>query len=91
MEIFNKNNRGLLFRKILFLLLMGVCVLPFVNTVQALLAGIFYSMVLNNPWSKLSSSLSKKLLQISVIGGSWSLDQEGGRMLSVPVATIHAV
>ncbi|ABA88842.1 membrane protein UPF0324 [Syntrophotalea carbinolica DSM 2380] len=55
-------------RKSLFLVLLGLCAVPFVTTTEGLVAGILFSIFLGNPWAVESSAWSKKLLQISVVG-----------------------
>jgi uncharacterized integral membrane protein (TIGR00698 family) len=60
-------------KQLLFLLLLTACALPVVSTTQALVAGIVFSLLLENPWPKQTSILSKKLLQISVVGLGFGL------------------
>lgn len=60
-------------KKALFLFLLALSGLPFVTTAMALTAGIGFSLVLGNPYQKESSSRSKQLLQISVIGLGFGL------------------
>lgn len=55
-------------KKIGFIILMLLCLWPRVDTAIALLAGIFFSMILTNPFPAVTTKWSKKLLQISVIG-----------------------
>jgi uncharacterized integral membrane protein (TIGR00698 family) len=54
--------------KIIFVLLLLMCVFPFVSAPIALLAGIIFSMTSGNPFIKQTRSLTHKLLQLSVIG-----------------------
>ncbi len=60
-------------RKVLFLLILAACALPEISTAQALIAGILFSLLLENPWPKQTSTWSKKLLQISVVGLGFGL------------------
>jgi uncharacterized integral membrane protein (TIGR00698 family) len=60
-------------KQLLFLLLLTACALPVVTTGQALIAGILFSLLLENPWPKQTSTWSKKLLQISVVGLGFGL------------------
>ena len=64
---------GLHARKTFFLLLLIACTLPAVTTVHALVAGIFFSLLLENPWPQQSAIWSKNLLQISVVGLGFGL------------------
>ncbi|WP_305731846.1 YeiH family protein [Trichlorobacter ammonificans] len=60
-------------RKILFMLLLVACFLPQVGTATALIGGILFSLVLGNPWPRLTAAWSKKLLQVSVVGLGFGL------------------
>lgn len=60
-------------QKILFALMLAACVLPVITTAHALVAGIFFSLVFDNPWPKQSAAWSKNLLQISVVGLGFGL------------------
>ncbi len=60
-------------RKIFFLVLVVVCLLPVVTTVYGLVAGILFSLLLENPWPRQSALWSKKLLQASVVGLGFGL------------------
>jgi uncharacterized integral membrane protein (TIGR00698 family) len=60
-------------KKALFLFLLILSGLPFVTTAIALTAGFGFSLVLGNPYQEKSSSWSKQLLQISVIGLGFGL------------------
>jgi uncharacterized integral membrane protein (TIGR00698 family) len=57
-----------LFFQIFFILLLIISLLPFVDTAIALAAGIAFSLILSNPFPRLTSKWSKILLQISVVG-----------------------
>ncbi|MCF6179821.1 MAG: putative sulfate exporter family transporter [Geopsychrobacter sp.] len=60
-------------KKILFLMLLSACALPFVGTAPALIAGIIFSLLLKNPWPQKSADFSHKLLQLSVVGLGFGL------------------
>jgi uncharacterized integral membrane protein (TIGR00698 family) len=60
-------------KKLFFLLLLGLCALPFATTTEALAAGIMFSLLLGNPWPWESGIWSKKLLQVSVVGLGFGL------------------
>jgi len=64
---------GLQVKKALFVLLLVACAIPGVSTADALAAGILFSLILENPWPKEMSILSKKLLKISVVGLGFGL------------------
>lgn len=64
---------GLHPKKIFFLLLLITCTLPSVTTAHALVAGILFSLLLENPWPQKTPSWSKNLLQISVVGLGFGL------------------
>lgn len=55
-------------KKVLWLSLIVVCGLPFVNTAYALSAGIIFSLLVGNPLPQQSARWSKTLLQASVVG-----------------------
>lgn len=60
-------------KKTLFLLLPALCVLPQIGTASALVAGILFALILENPWPKETARWSKGLLQISVVGLGFGL------------------
>jgi uncharacterized integral membrane protein (TIGR00698 family) len=60
-------------RKILFILCLLLCFLPWMDAAYALLLGVVLSMTLGNPWPKQAALSSKKLLQLSVIGLGFGL------------------
>jgi uncharacterized integral membrane protein (TIGR00698 family) len=55
-------------KKIVFVALMLLCLWPKIDTPKALAAGILFSLLFSNPAPKFSSTWSKILLQISVVG-----------------------
>ena len=59
--------------KIIFILLLTLCMLPIVTTPMALAAGIFFSLVFGNPWPKESTIASQMLLKVSVVGLGFGL------------------
>lgn len=59
--------------QILFIFLFFLCLWPRVDTPIALVTGILFSFVLKNPFPKLTSKLSKILLQVSVVGLGFGL------------------
>lgn len=65
------NNR---LRVILLLSLVVFCLFPFVKPAVGLILGITFALVIENPWYRTTDSLSKKLLQIAVIGLGFNLN-----------------
>ncbi len=55
-------------RKTVFIILLAVCLLPFVTPAIALFLGLILGFTLGNPFAKMSSKVSKYLLQFSVVG-----------------------
>jgi len=60
-------------KKIFFMFLAIICLLPQAGTATALVAGIVFSLLLGNPWPAASSAWSRRLLQISVAGLGFGL------------------
>lgn len=60
-------------RKAIFIAIAFLCLLPWVNAAIALAAGIFCGLVDANPWPRRTRSLSKSLLQLSVVGLGFGL------------------
>ncbi len=50
-----------------------ICGLPWVDASYALLLGIVVSLTLGNPWPKQTAKVSKKLLQLAVVGLGFGL------------------
>ncbi|MGE5350923.1 MAG: YeiH family protein [Acidobacteriota bacterium] len=57
-----------LYAKITFILLIVLCILPFVPAPLALLLGIAFSLLTGNPFQEKTGKITHKLLQYSVIG-----------------------
>ena len=60
-------------RKILFIVCLAMCAFPQVGTAAALVMGVLFSLLAGNPWPGKSGTLSKMLLQISVVGLGFGL------------------
>ena len=58
----------LLMQKILFVVLLIICLFPQISAPIALLAGVLYALVLGNPFLKQTQKATHTLLQFSVIG-----------------------
>ncbi|MGL4331704.1 MAG: YeiH family protein [Bacteroidales bacterium] len=56
------------FSKPLFILLLILCLFPFVTPPIALFSGLVFAIVIGNPYSKQSKKASKMLLQYAVVG-----------------------
>ena len=54
--------------KIIYLLAIAVCAMPFVDTLVALLIGILLAQTVQHPFLKTSKKLTHILLQVSVVG-----------------------
>ncbi|MGL4780231.1 MAG: YeiH family protein [Bacteroidales bacterium] len=48
--------------------MVALCLLPFVSPPIALFSGLFFAIVIGNPYSKQSKKISKQLLQYAVVG-----------------------
>ena len=62
------------FKKILFISLALLTLLPFINAPIALVIGVAFSLILGNPYPEQSAKISKKLLQISIVGLGFGLN-----------------
>jgi len=62
-----------MYKSALFILLAAATLTPWITPTQALTAGITFSLLLTNPHPTQSTLLSKKLLQLSVIGLGFGL------------------
>lgn len=56
------------FSKPLFILLLILCLFPFVTPPVALFSGLFFAIVIGNPYARQSKKASKMLLQYAVVG-----------------------
>ncbi|GHA28573.1 hypothetical protein GCM10007103_07780 [Salinimicrobium marinum] len=84
------------FNKILYITLALLTLLPFINAPIALVIGVFFSLILKNPFPKQSAKISKILLQISIVGLGFGLNSIDAFELSkdaffITVATIALV
>lgn len=60
-------------KKIIFIILLALSATPFVTAPVSLLAGIVFGLTAGNPWRRQSSTWSKWLLQVSVVGLGFGL------------------
>jgi uncharacterized integral membrane protein (TIGR00698 family) len=60
-----KNDKA---KKVLFVACAVFCTLPVVSSATALILGILYGLIIGHPWQHKSSTWSKKMLQIAVVG-----------------------
>jgi uncharacterized integral membrane protein (TIGR00698 family) len=56
------------YSKIVFIAALSLCALPFVDTPTALLTGIIFSQIFENPFLNIGKKLTTWLLQIAVVG-----------------------
>ena len=75
-----------LVRKGVFGACLACCAAPVVGPPIALVAGIIFGLVLGNPWPLKTSAVSKKLLQISVVGLGFGLSL--GRVIETGKASL---
>lgn len=61
-------------KKILYISLALLTLLPFINAPIALVIGVAFSLILGNPFQEQSGKISKKLLQISIVGLGFGLN-----------------
>ncbi len=54
--------------RILFVILVLLCLSSFISATTALFIGIIFSLLFGNPWLSLTRSWTQRLLQLSVIG-----------------------
>jgi uncharacterized integral membrane protein (TIGR00698 family) len=55
-------------RKIIFILCLILCTMPFIDPPLALLLGIVLAQTIGHPWMHLNAKATKRLLQYSVVG-----------------------
>jgi len=60
-------------RRVVFVVCLLSCLLPFMDAAYALLLGVVLSLTLGNPWPKQGARASKKLLQAAVVGLGFGL------------------
>lgn len=82
-------------RRVGFVLLAGLCLLPWVGTAAALIGGILFSLILGTPWPRAATRMSKRLLQLSVVGLGFGLGigqvfHEAKQSLSITLVGILA-
>ncbi|MDL2284313.1 putative sulfate exporter family transporter [Oxalobacter sp. OttesenSCG-928-P03] len=54
--------------RVLFIALLAFCLAPFITTAMALLLGVFFALFFTHPYPELSKTISKYLLQVSIVG-----------------------
>jgi len=92
-KIIQRKTNRLEIKKIFFVILMLLCLLPQIDPGVSLAMGIVFSLSLGNPLAKFSASWSKKLLQISVVGlgfgvGIGSVLREGEKSIVYTIVGI---
>ena len=84
------------FKKIVFFVLLALCLLPFVNAPIALVIGVVMANTIGNPFRATSAKAVKWLLQISIVGLGFGMNfysaiNAGKEGLVFTVATIILV
>ena len=54
--------------KILYFLLAGLCLTPYINPPIALFSGLVFALIFGTPFPKTNKKISKYLLQVSIVG-----------------------
>lgn len=86
MQTLSGKQAGSGIKQISFIMCLAICAWPSVGPSVALLSGIAFSLLLGNPWPVRSSSYSKVLLQISVVGLGFGLSL--GRVIETGKASL---
>lgn len=60
-------------KKILYVTLACLCLIPGVTTPMALVAGLLFSLIWGNPWPQRTATCSQMLLKMSVVGLGFGL------------------
>ena len=84
------------FKKIVFFVLLAICLLPFVNAPIALVIGVVLANTIGNPFREFSARAVKWLLQISIVGLGFGMNfysavHAGKEGLFFTIATIVMV
>ena len=57
-----------------FILLLTLCMTPFIGAGSALVLGAIFAITLGNPFSELSQKASKVMLKLAVVGLGFAVD-----------------
>ncbi|WP_215909085.1 YeiH family protein [Pseudoalteromonas ostreae] len=83
-------------KKLLYLLLFGLCITPLIGGGSALICGALFVILLGNPFSELSQKASKWMLKAAVVGLGFAVDfnqviEVGRSSLVLTIVSITAI
>ena len=83
-------------KKPLFLILLALCIIPFIGAGSALVIGAAFAMTLGNPFAELSQKASKWMLKAAVVGLGFAADfnqviEVGSSSLVLTIVSITAI
>lgn len=83
-------------KKPLFLILLALCIIPFIGAGSALVIGAAFAMTLGNPFAELSQKASKWMLKAAVVGLGFAVDfnqviEVGSSSLVLTIVSITAI
>lgn len=83
-------------KKPLFLILLTLCITPFIGAGSALVIGAAFAMTLGNPFAELSQKASKWMLKAAVVGLGFAVDfnqviEVGSSSLVLTIVSITAI
>ncbi|MGB5788226.1 MAG: putative sulfate exporter family transporter [Pseudoalteromonas nigrifaciens] len=83
-------------KKPLFLILLALCITPFIGAGSALVIGAAFAMTLGNPFAELSQKASKWMLKAAVVGLGFAVDfnqviEVGSSSLVLTIVSITAI
>ncbi|NLC24966.1 MAG: putative sulfate exporter family transporter [Oxalobacter sp.] len=64
----SKISASPVINRVVFIALLVLCLAPFITTAMALLLGVFFALFFTHPYPQLSKTVSRYLLQISIVG-----------------------
>ncbi len=84
------------FHKFFYILLLGLCLTPFVGAGSALILGAAFAIILGNPFAELSQTASKWMLKAAVVGLGFAVDfnqviEVGRSSLVLTIVSITAI
>ena len=82
--------------KPIFILLLALCMTPFLGAGSALVLGAIFAITLGNPFSELSQQASKVMLKLAVVGLGFAIDfneviEVGRSSLVLTIVSITAI
>lgn len=84
------------FHKLAYLLLLGLCLTPFIGAGSALIMGAVFAIIIGNPFSDFSQTASKWMLKAAVVGLGFAVDinqviEVGRSSLVLTIVSITAI